>query len=77
MLREGGDTSDKWQNEATPENVLLLIATLEMYGVLIEQYDAEVVRISNDNMRKIVEQTGMRQYIRRLEHKISNIEVKP
>ncbi|CNK92913.1 hypothetical protein [Yersinia kristensenii] len=77
MLRESGDTSDKWQDEASPENVLLLIATLEMYGVLIEQYDAEVVRISNDNMRKIVEQTGMRQYIRRLDHKISDIEVKP
>ncbi|HDL7611634.1 TPA: hypothetical protein PXP01_001326 [Yersinia enterocolitica] len=77
MLRDSGDTSDKWQDDATPENVLLLIATLEMYGVLIEQYNAEVVRISNDNMRKIVEQTGMRQYIRRLEHKIRNIEVKP
>ncbi|MBW5826559.1 hypothetical protein H0I68_16070 [Yersinia kristensenii] len=76
MLRESGDTSDKWQDEATPENVLLLIATLEMYGVLIEQYDAEVVRLNNDNMRKIVEQTGMRQYIRRLEQ-ISNVEVKP
>ncbi|WP_186378648.1 hypothetical protein [Yersinia kristensenii] len=29
MLRESGDTSDKWQDEATPENVLLLIAELE------------------------------------------------
>ncbi|WP_227719858.1 hypothetical protein [Yersinia proxima] len=29
MLRESGDTSDKWQDEASPENVLLLIAELE------------------------------------------------
>lgn len=29
MLREAGDTSDKWQDEASPENVLLLIAVLE------------------------------------------------
>lgn len=29
MLRKSGDTSDKWQDEATPENVLLLIAELE------------------------------------------------
>ncbi|WP_186379498.1 hypothetical protein [Yersinia rochesterensis] len=29
MLRESGDTSDKWQDEASPENVLLLIAEIE------------------------------------------------
>ncbi|ELI7913344.1 hypothetical protein VYJ29_004341 [Yersinia enterocolitica] len=29
MLRDSGDTSDKWQDEASPENVLLLIAELE------------------------------------------------
>ncbi|WP_186372008.1 hypothetical protein [Yersinia alsatica] len=29
MFRESGDTSDQWQDEATPENVLLLIAELE------------------------------------------------
>ncbi|CFQ47641.1 hypothetical protein [Yersinia aleksiciae] len=29
MLRESGDTSDKWQDEATPENLLLLIAEFE------------------------------------------------
>lgn len=29
MLRESGDTSDKWQDEASPENVLLLIAEVE------------------------------------------------
>ncbi|WP_186368092.1 hypothetical protein [Yersinia kristensenii] len=29
MLRESGDTSDKWQDEATPENLLLLIAEIE------------------------------------------------
>ncbi|HEB9655291.1 TPA: hypothetical protein RZL14_002260 [Yersinia enterocolitica] len=28
-LRESGDTSDKWQDEASPENVLLLIAEIE------------------------------------------------
>ncbi|MGH1475249.1 hypothetical protein [Yersinia proxima] len=31
MLRESGDTSDKWQDDATPENVLLLIAELEKW----------------------------------------------
>ncbi|HHA0037635.1 TPA: hypothetical protein ACOEXB_004410 [Yersinia enterocolitica] len=29
MLRESGDTSDKWQDEASPENVLLLITEIE------------------------------------------------
>ncbi|HGH0375284.1 TPA: hypothetical protein ACJHE1_004376 [Yersinia enterocolitica] len=29
MFRESGDTSDKWQDDATPENVLLLIAEIE------------------------------------------------
>ncbi|CFR14819.1 hypothetical protein [Yersinia frederiksenii] len=29
MFREASDTSDKWQDEVTPENVLLLIAELE------------------------------------------------
>ncbi|MBW5877591.1 hypothetical protein [Yersinia enterocolitica] len=29
MLRESGDTSDKWQDEASPENILLLIAEFE------------------------------------------------
>ncbi|HDL7834709.1 TPA: hypothetical protein PXP42_000323 [Yersinia enterocolitica] len=29
MFREASDTSDKWQDEATPENVLLLIAEFE------------------------------------------------
>lgn len=29
MFRESGDTSDKWQDDATPENVLLLIAVFE------------------------------------------------
>ncbi|WP_186378084.1 hypothetical protein [Yersinia kristensenii] len=29
MLRESGDTSDNWQDEATPENVLLLIAEID------------------------------------------------
>lgn len=29
MFREASDTSDKWQDEATPENVLLLIAEIE------------------------------------------------
>lgn len=29
MFRESSDTSDQWQDEATPENVLLLIVELE------------------------------------------------
>ncbi|HDM8285428.1 TPA: hypothetical protein P0N72_001430 [Yersinia enterocolitica] len=29
MLRDSGDTSDKWQDDATPENMLLLIAEIE------------------------------------------------
>lgn len=29
MFRESSDTSDKWQDEVTPENVLLLIAEIE------------------------------------------------
>ncbi|CFR20062.1 hypothetical protein [Yersinia kristensenii] len=29
MLREASDTSDNWQDDATPENVLLLIAEFE------------------------------------------------
>lgn len=29
MFREAGDTSDRWQDDATPENVLLLIAEIE------------------------------------------------
>ncbi|HFF1620529.1 TPA: hypothetical protein ACGBIE_002529 [Yersinia enterocolitica] len=29
MLRDSGDTSDKWQDEASPENLLLLIAEIE------------------------------------------------
>lgn len=29
MLREASDTSDKWQDEASPENVLLLVAEIE------------------------------------------------
>ncbi|MGM7903173.1 hypothetical protein [Yersinia enterocolitica] len=29
MLRESSDTSDKWQDDASPENVLLLIAEIE------------------------------------------------
>lgn len=29
MLRESGDTSDRWQDDATPENVLRLVAELE------------------------------------------------
>ncbi|WP_186375126.1 hypothetical protein [Yersinia rohdei] len=32
MLRESGDTSDKWQDEATPENLLLLIVEFEKGG---------------------------------------------
>lgn len=29
MLRESGDTSDNWQDDATPENVLLLITEID------------------------------------------------
>ncbi|WP_175537882.1 hypothetical protein [Yersinia ruckeri] len=29
MFRESSDTSDQWQDEATPENVLLLIAEID------------------------------------------------
>ncbi|WP_019210847.1 hypothetical protein [Yersinia massiliensis] len=29
MFRESSDTSDKWQDELTPENVLLLVAEIE------------------------------------------------
>ncbi|CNF26971.1 Uncharacterised protein [Yersinia rohdei] len=29
MFRESSDTSDRWQDDATPENVLLLIAEIE------------------------------------------------
>ncbi|CNI28958.1 Uncharacterised protein [Yersinia frederiksenii] len=32
MFRESSDTSDRWQDDATPENVLLLIAELEKKG---------------------------------------------
>ncbi|AIN16591.1 hypothetical protein ACIOG3_03895 [Yersinia rochesterensis] len=40
MLRESGDTSDNWQDEASPENVLLLIA--------------EVERLNSPEIRKLI-----------------------
>lgn len=33
MLRDSGDTSDKWQDESSPENVLLLIFGLRAVQV--------------------------------------------
>lgn len=35
MLRESGDTSDLWQDYATPENVLLLIAKQSEWGAQV------------------------------------------
>lgn len=77
MLRESSDTSDKWQDEVTPENVLLLIEALIQSGELLEQCGNVITKMGNEISQHSVKETGLRQYIRRLEHKISNIEVKP
>ncbi|CNI79007.1 Uncharacterised protein [Yersinia frederiksenii] len=44
MFRESSDTSDQWQDEATPENVLLLIAEVERTGLVVAaaQKDADL-----------------------------------
>ncbi|MGK4442675.1 hypothetical protein ACSMDF_04810 [Yersinia enterocolitica] len=77
MFREASDTSDKWQDEVTPENVLLLIEALIQSGELLEQCGNVITKMGNEISQHSVKETGLRQYIRRLEHKISNIEVKP
>ncbi|QKJ12224.1 hypothetical protein HRD68_16695 [Yersinia massiliensis] len=77
MLRESSDTSDRWQDDATPENVLLLIEALIQSGELLEQCGNVITKMGNEISQHSVKETGLRQYIRRLEHKISNIEVKP
>lgn len=77
MLRESSDTSDKWQDEASPENVLLLIETLMQSWALVEQCGNVITNMGNEISRYSVKETGLRQHIRRLENQISNIEVKP
>ncbi|CNI74619.1 Protein of uncharacterised function (DUF551) [Yersinia massiliensis] len=39
MFRESSDTSDKWQDEVTPENVLLLIAEIERIALAAKKAD--------------------------------------
>lgn len=77
MFRESGDTSDKWQDGASPENVLLLIEALIQSGELVGQCGNVITKMGNEISQHSVKEAGLRQYIRRLEHKISNIEVKP
>ncbi|MGK4439119.1 hypothetical protein ACSMDG_09145 [Yersinia proxima] len=77
MLRESSDTSDKWQDEASPENVLLLIETLMQSWALVEQCGNVITNMGNEISRYSVKEAGLRQHIRRLENQISNIEVKP
>ncbi|HEN3579112.1 TPA: hypothetical protein U5D98_002341 [Yersinia enterocolitica] len=48
MLRESGDTSDKWQDEATPDNLLLLIDALE-FG--LSQY--EIAGLLRDKVKRL------------------------
>lgn len=48
MFRESGDTSDKWQDDATPENVLLLIDALEFSR---SQY--EIAGLLRDKVKRL------------------------
>ncbi|MGF2255049.1 hypothetical protein ACE5I6_16345 [Yersinia ruckeri] len=48
MLRESSDTSDKWQDEASPENVLLLIGDLE-FG----RYQHEIAGLLRDKVKRL------------------------
>ncbi|MGT3294724.1 hypothetical protein [Yersinia enterocolitica] len=48
MLRDSGDTSDKWQDEASPENVLLLIDALEFSR---SQY--EIAGLLRDKVKRL------------------------
>ncbi|EMQ4303688.1 TPA: hypothetical protein ACPZHP_001366 [Yersinia enterocolitica] len=47
-LRESGDTSEKWQDEASPENVLLLIDALEFSR---SQY--EIAGLLRDKVKRL------------------------
>ncbi|OWF83360.1 hypothetical protein B4907_11585 [Yersinia kristensenii] len=47
-LRESGDTSNKWQDEASPENVLLLIDALEFSR---SQY--EIAGLLRDKVKRL------------------------
>lgn len=51
MCREACDTSDLWQDEASPENVLALVEALENYKAAYEEEarDKEVQRSVTDN----------------------------
>lgn len=57
MCREAGDTSDLWQDEASPENVLVLTEALENYKAAYEEEarDKEVQRsVIDDALCKLL-----------------------